>query len=244
MSKLETLEAQQLTREQISKGLELRQIKQWDAAITQFQLALKNDTELARPDLELALIYHQQKKDYVRAIYHYQTYLDKRPDSEKKPFIKEWIQHAELSLAAEIGQHTSDSSEKVSEELIRLKRENNLLRKRLSDALAAANPLAPAPRTDVPVKEPTPTHLEPIERIQTPAPIPGTYKVLPGDTLSQISRTVYGTSSKWKEIYGANLDKMKNENDLQAGQTIIIPKLRNSNDVGPDPTDDSLRPRG
>jgi nucleoid-associated protein YgaU len=216
----------------IRKGLEQAQLKQWNEAIRQFEVALSENTELARPDLELALIYQQQKKNYVRAIYHYESYLEKRPDSEKKEMIGDWIRQAKISFAAEIGQSAGD----ISEELIRLTRENNLLRQqlaRMAVAGAHSKPLPakpqpePEPEPPVAAPKPTPVSKTPIPRIQTPAPVPETYKVLPGDTLSKIARAVYGDSSRYKEIYGANLDKMKSENDLRAGQIITIPKPGN-----------------
>jgi len=211
----------------VQKGLEQVQIKHWDEAIRHFKEALTRNNELARPDLELALIYHQQKKNYVRAIYHYEEYLDKRPDSEKRNLIRAWIRQAKISFAAQTGQTTGS----ISEELVRLTRENNLLRKQLektADTLTSA-PIAKPVLAKPPVvkPEPTPVSRKPVQRIQTPAPTPGTYKVLPGDTLSRIAKAVYGDSSKWKEIYGANLDKMSSENDLKAGQTITIPTLGN-----------------
>ena len=210
----------------VQKGLEQAQLKHWDEAIRHFETALKNNSDLARPDLELALIYHQEKKNYVRAIYHYECYLEKRPDSEKRNLILGWIGQAKISFAAQIGQTTGS----ISGELIRLTRENNLLRKQLektAETLTATPTVKPAPKPRPPVvkPEPTPVSNQPVERIQTPAPTTGTYKVLPGDTLSRIAKAVYGDSGKWKEIYGANLDKMSSENDLKAGQTIIIPKL-------------------
>jgi len=211
----------------VQKGLEQAQIKHWDEAIRQFENALEHNDELARPDLELALIYHQQKKNYVRAIYHYERYLEKRPDSQKAPLISDWIRQAKISFAAQIGQTTGG----ISEELIRLTRENNLLRKQLektSEILIATPTIKPVLAKPPIVKpKPTPVSAQPIQRIQTPAPTTGTYKVLPGDTLSRIAKAVYGDSGKWKEIYGANLDKMSSENDLKAGQTIIIPTLGN-----------------
>jgi len=208
----------------IRKGLEQAQLKQWNEAIRHFEDALSDDTELARPDLELALIYQQQKKDYVRAIYHYERYLEKRPGSDKAPLIAGWIRQAEISFAAEIGQSAGD----ISKEVIRLMRENNLLRKQLARTAVAgihSNPLPANPQPDPVITrpEPTPVSAEPIPRIQTPAPIPETYQVLPGDTLSKIARTVYGDSGKWEEIYGANLDEMKSSDDLRAGQIITIP---------------------
>ncbi len=211
----------------VQKGLEQAQIKHWDEAIRQFESALEHNDELARPDLELALIYHQQKRNYVRAIYHYEQYLKKRPRSEKRDLILGWIGQAKISFAAQIGQTTGS----ISEELIRLTRENNLLRKQLektADTLTAAPVAKPVlPKPPVKKPKPTPVSAQPIQRIQTPAPTTGTYKVLPGDTLSRIAKAVYGDSGKWKEIYGANLDKMSSENDLKAGQTITIPTLGN-----------------
>jgi LysM repeat protein len=214
----------------IRKGLEQAQLKKWTEAARYFNEALENNPELARPDLELALIYQQQTKDYIRAIYHYQRYLEKRPGTEKKELIADWIRQAEISFAAEIGETAGD----ISEEIVRLTRENNLLRQQLARMAAPSiqKPLPepkpePKPEPVAATPEPTPVSKEPIRRVQTPAPIPETYQVLPGDTLSKIARTVYGDSSKWKDIYGANMDKMQNENDLKAGQIITIPKIRN-----------------
>jgi tetratricopeptide (TPR) repeat protein len=114
--------------ELVSKGLELAQLKQWDDAIRNFEVALADNAQLARPDLELALIYHQQKNNYIRAVYHYERYLEKRPDSEKQDLINGWVQQAKISLAAEIGQ----SDEGISKEMVRLQRENDMLRRQLA----------------------------------------------------------------------------------------------------------------
>ena len=244
----------------ILTGQERIEQEQWDDAIREFKAALEEHPQYALPDLNLALIYHEQTHDYARAIYHYQRYLEKRPDTEKAPMISDWIQQAKVLLAAEVGR-TGDG---IPEEIVRLKRANNLLRYRLrllatpapqreeTQPPAAATPapqreeaqppvaatLVPQPETVEP--EPTPVSATPIPRIQTPAPIPETYKVLPGDTLSKIARTIYGDSSKWREIYGANLDQMETPNDLKAGAVIIIPspkskeqKPRDMDDVQP-----------
>jgi len=214
----------------IQKALEQVQLKHWDEAIRQFEAALESNRELACPDLELALIYHQQKKNHVRAIYHYERYLEKRPDSQKTPLIADWIRHAKISFAAQIGQSAGD----ISEDLIRLTRENNMLRKQLepikngAPAVAGRKPIITDPvKPKPPIKqpEPTPATKKPVRRILPAGPKPRTYKVQPGDTLSRIAKAVYGDSGKWEKIYTANQDKMRNENDLKAGQTIIIPKL-------------------
>ncbi len=235
---------------QVQKGLEQAQLKHWGEAIRQFESALTRNANLARPNLELALIYHQQKKNYVRAIYHYECYLEKRPTSEKRQLLLGWIGQARISFVAEIGQSTGG----VSEELVRLTRENNLLRAQLkrqggtgpavtktktliTEPPAGARqakadpsvkpPIAPQPSVaqKTAKRHPTPVNAKSIERIQIPAPATTTYTVQPGDTLTRIAKIVSGDGRRWKEIYAANMDKMKNENDLKAGQTIIIPNF-------------------
>ena len=44
-----------------------------------------------------------------------------------------------------------------------------------------------------------------------------------GDTLMNISQRYYGTRSKWRDIYAANRDVMKSENDLKIGMQLKIP---------------------
>jgi nucleoid-associated protein YgaU len=44
-----------------------------------------------------------------------------------------------------------------------------------------------------------------------------------GDTLSILSRQYYGTSAKWRDIYNANRDILKSENEtLRIGMELRI----------------------
>lgn len=201
----------------VSKGLELVQQKDWDSAVKQFDAALIKKPELARPDLELAMIYHQQKKNYARAIYYYERYLEKRPLSEKRPLILEWVKQAKISLVGEVGGAGSD----VSEELVRLTRENNLLRKQLEPASGSSAPSPAA--TAKPFQETSSLQPATAARTTSAATAARTYQVRPGDTLSRIAVSVYGDASLWKKIYEANCEQMKNESDIKAGQTLTIP---------------------
>lgn len=222
----------------IRKGLEQVQLKNWGRAEEQFETALTKNPELARPDLELALIYHQYKKDYIRAVYHYERYLEKRPATEKRPLILSWIRQAKISLAAE----TAEAAGDISEELVRLTRENNLLRRQLDVYQGKAAPVQsvttvktladlPPPAAEqlesVAEPEPTPVSPQPVERIQISPPPVRTYTVRPGDTLTRIAKSAYGDASKWRKIYEANKSQMRNENDLKAGQTILLPPAGN-----------------
>ncbi|NOU35291.1 MAG: LysM peptidoglycan-binding domain-containing protein [Kiritimatiellaceae bacterium] len=212
-----TLDAADEKDSRVSKGLELVQQKDWDDAVKQFDAALTKNPELGRPDLELAMIYHQQKKNYVRAVYHYERYLEKRPLTEKRALIQEWIKQAKVSLAGEVGGAGGD----VAGELVRLTRENNMLRKQLETAGGAS--ASPAASVKTLLTEPPPARPAPVA---APAPKPArTYTVRPGDTLSRISGAVYGDASQWKKIYEANREQMKTETDIQIGQTLAIPSL-------------------
>jgi tetratricopeptide (TPR) repeat protein len=224
----------------VRKGLEQVHLKNWDKAVELFQEALMKRSDLARPDLELALIYHQHKDRFAYAIYHYEQYLKKRPNTEKKPLIHDWIRQAEISFAGEIG-HTSGN---ISGELVRLRRENNLLRKQLEtfsktpipapQVTAVKTIIDEPPEVPSPTPQPTPktqmtkstqTDIKSTQHIQPLKPKIQTYNVLPGDSLTRIARKIYGDGSLWRKIYEANRDQMKNETDLRAGQVIQIPPL-------------------
>ena len=51
----------------------------------------------------------------------------------------------------------------------------------------------------------------------------GYYIVKKGESLWDISKKVYGKGSRWKEIYEANRDKIKNPNKLYKGLELRIP---------------------
>lgn len=51
------------------------------------------------------------------------------------------------------------------------------------------------------------------------------YQVKPGDTLGEISRSVYGSSAHWRIILEANRSILKDEKSIRAGQRLVIPPL-------------------
>ena len=50
-----------------------------------------------------------------------------------------------------------------------------------------------------------------------------TYTVVKGDCLWNLAKKFYGTGSKWKVIYEANQDIIKNPNRIYIGQKLVIP---------------------
>ncbi len=51
------------------------------------------------------------------------------------------------------------------------------------------------------------------------------YEVKAGDSLSRISKKVYGDSKHYLYIYNANSQKMKSPSSVKVGQKLIIPPL-------------------
>lgn len=49
------------------------------------------------------------------------------------------------------------------------------------------------------------------------------HTIRPGDTLSKLAQQYYNNRAKWRDIYAANRDVMKNEGDLKAGMVLKIP---------------------
>lgn len=50
-----------------------------------------------------------------------------------------------------------------------------------------------------------------------------TYTVKAGDSLSKIAQREYGDPSKWRQIYEANRDRIKNPDVIQPGWELKIP---------------------
>ncbi len=51
------------------------------------------------------------------------------------------------------------------------------------------------------------------------------YTVKAGDSLSKIARHCYGDGNKWKAIWEANKDSVKNPDLIHPGQVLKIPQL-------------------
>jgi nucleoid-associated protein YgaU len=53
---------------------------------------------------------------------------------------------------------------------------------------------------------------------------PRTYTVVAGDNLSKIAKHFYGDANKWKKIFEANQDSIKNPDLIRVGQVLRIPE--------------------
>lgn len=196
----------------------------YDAAIELYNKALERKPGLAMAHLELGFIYDEHKEDYVRAIYHYQRYLEMRPTAEKATLVKDLIQHARLSFAASLPDRPNEAVQQIA----LLKREVETLQQQLTNKQAARAVSPPAPPAAPAQAAPPATAA--VERDATlPPPKPAepvlvkTYVVQAGDTLSRVATRVYGDASKWEVIYKANRGILTTPQSLKVGQTLTIP---------------------
>jgi len=62
-----------------------------------------------------------------------------------------------------------------------------------------------------------------VERERTALERERTYVVVAGDSLSKIASREYGDANKWRAIYEANRDKVKNPDLIHPGQVLTLP---------------------
>lgn len=83
------------------------------------------------------------------------------------------------------------------------------------------NLIYPGMRLTIPGYSPEPT--APTAPTYTPPGQGGYYTVRSGDTLSAIAGNLMGDASRWREIYDANRNRIRNPNMLQVGWVLRIP---------------------
>jgi LysM repeat protein len=173
----------------------------------------------------------------AHSIYHFQEFIRSGPERARKKQVEALIDSARKMLISQLvpGNNGTQAALEKIDELSRLNthlsRQNNDLKKINADlqrrlANPRVAPVAPpsggtATRLpDLAVREATP----PPPQAGTAVTLPSTYTVAKGDSLFKISTKVYGSAGRWREIYNANRDKLKNDSDLKLGTVLRIPR--------------------
>ena len=203
----------------VKTGQAYMEQQRWDEAEQAFREALDNEPMMARPHLDLAVIYQQHKPNYVHSIYHYDRYLELRPESEKAEFINEQKKNLQQAVANNIIKE-SPQVKQVVDELNRLRKENASLKQQLTDNSPVAKPASAAS-----AEQPSPTTAaastvnQPVQKAASQQ----IYHVVAGDTLTKIATRFYGDAAKWDDIFEANKDTLPSPGALRVGQTLVIP---------------------
>ena len=194
----------------LRRALEAKEAQDIDRAIALCEKALARKPDLALAHRELGLMLDNYRGDYVGALYHYQRYLDLRPNARQRKAVEDMIRHCRVSFAAQVEESPAELKQdlRARDERIReLELEVANLREQSAGAVAAAKP-PPAAQTAA-VPPPTATGRS--------------HVVQPGDTLATISTRYYGSPARWKSIFNANRDTLADANNLRVGARLIIP---------------------
>lgn len=200
----------------VRKARALKNAQNFEGAEEAYVKALERKPYLARAHLELGLLYDQHLNDDLRAIYHYQRYLEMRPDAEKRETVEELIRWAKISFAATLPDQSSDAVREIG----MLKREIEELKAQLAkrDAAAGTPPQPPAGASTSAGagarREAT------VSAVTTQAT---THVVQSGDTLRKIAGKYYHDTTKWELILNANRAALPDEQKMNVGQTLTIP---------------------
>ena len=104
-----------------------------------YRKALDQDPRLARAHLDLAILLHDRELDELRAIYHYERYLELRPSSEKEEIIRSRLRLAKHAYAASlrttsrVGSVPVKDSREAAAEVLDLRRRNETLQARVAE---------------------------------------------------------------------------------------------------------------
>lgn len=203
------------------------------------------------PCLKLALLLHDHKHDYLGAIYNYRRFISNAKtfnDKQELSTISNRIEKAKQSVAQELLQSIASSSaspdvkafqdfNKQNSEIEKLKKLNkeltesdNAKQKKIDSLEATIKHLELAIDkmkrfgVDGSKNVSKPGVLVPYEYTDANGVVKSgmTYEVEDGDSLSSISRKIYGDAGMWTRISNANRDKIVGER-VKRGDVLIIP---------------------
>jgi LysM repeat protein len=217
-----------------------------DALITYLGL-ISVRRESPESHLEVGYIYLQTLKDPIRAIFHFDRYLELKPESERTIQVKQLIETAKLEFLRQLPTKPFQAEvDRVDllEIIEKLKKENDLLKLKYNQALLKIKSIkgeevmegVSTSLNEMVSRQATSNQGETrpnrADRVLTnventvsidPREVPKSYVVQSGDTLSKISERFYGTANRWNDIYQANRDALPNARSLRVGQELLIP---------------------
>lgn len=205
------------------------------------QEALRAQPELALAHLQLGMLYQSEEKP-ISSLYHFQRYLEARPDSRMAETLGPVIEVERRRLAEQVERESeapgSDAaqSRRLQEELSTADQRIAELEIELQQARFRSGTAPDLPPPDwaaerlsllQKIQELQSGSLgssAPAEREVSSAEQTGqTYTVRRGDTLSGIAQRAYGRASAWSTIYEANRGVIPNKNVLSPGTVLVLP---------------------
>lgn len=212
------------------RGKQLLREGRRQEALSAFLSVIEKRRDAPESHLEAGELFRTHIRDPISSIYHYRKYLALNSDSPQAPHVRQLIETATKDFAATLPAAPMETQyERVDllETVERLKTENLQLKQQLAQArqqqqqlqtrlqTAGTAPVTAAAASPAPQQRATQSQSSSAQR---------EYTVVAGDTLSHISGKVYGTTSRWRDIFEANRDVLPNENSLKIGMKLRLPE--------------------
>lgn len=209
-------EAQEEKHPLIRKAQAAREAGEPDRAIEYGERALRKNPDLSVAHRELALLLDHYRQDYPGALVHYRRYLQLRPESPQREAMEEMMHHCEMTFAAQLVDAPDRLKKELADKELRI-RELELEVVQLRESAANAG----GPAIVVPAKVAQAARKDAVKK---EAAARRTHTVQPGETLATISKQVYGTTARWKDIFQANRGQIEDANRVRVGTTLEIPE--------------------
>ena len=232
---------------QFQRGRDLLDQDRNQEALAAFLRVLDKRDEAPESHFEIAEIFLNDIKDPIQAIYHYTRFLEQAPASENADRVKQRIETGKKMFLQQLESpqifssnnrvdlldlldNFKDENKRLKRQLEAAKQERESLAQALANATGQTLAINPAdastgqPAADFwSAPENTSSSSQASATPAQSAAESGTYTVKSGDTLSRISREVYGTSTRYMDIFNANREVLRSPADLRPGQTLRIP---------------------
>ncbi len=213
-------------------------------ALTAFMKVVEKRKDAPESHFELGRLYLREMKDPIFAIYHFRKFLEARPNSSMSGQARQLIESARKLYAATLPESPFENNVRrveLEEMLEKIQKENLELKQKLANAVDKVQKMESQQRVvasnvsrnvaSTPSaqqnKSQTTTQMNNNSvstGVVVARDIPPTYVVQPGDTLSSISKRIYGSSRRWKDIFKANRDRLVSPESVRQGQTLRLPR--------------------
>ena len=237
---------------EMQEAIAAERLGEYDRAIKLYQDTIDAYKSAPLAHLQLALLLHEYRRDYLAAIYHYRRYIETagmnstgKGATRDFTIVSNRIEKVGQLLSAQYVRAIADSEDS---EGVRIRKNYAELDNKVAKLSAQNETLAESNATlraeIVRLNNKIDNQLLWIKRIQS-SPTDGvnagkldsvtitdtdgkekvlqTYEVRKGDSLSVIAEYVYGDRTQWPRIRDANPDKVKNGDRVKPGDVLIIP---------------------